>query len=146
MICSQDISLSNVTQVTEVSDRHIQIVEFKIAPMEITIPSRLVHLFNICCWYDVCSCLSRSLWSVLNIFDYTDDVWGCFHNILQSCLDTYAPIKRIRFKNFKRPTPWLTQDILSAVLVKHQAKRNAVHTHNPGDVDHYMSIKKVLKL
>ena len=43
VMCSQDISVSNVTQATGVSDHRIQIVEFRIAPTQITIPSCLVR-------------------------------------------------------------------------------------------------------
>ena len=93
----------------------------------------------------MCSCLSHAPWSVLDIFDDIDDMWGYFHNILQSCLDTYAHMNRVRCKNFKRPTLWLTQDILSAISAKHKAKRIAECTHDPGDVDHYKSIKNSLK-
>ena len=143
VMCSQDISVSNVIQATGVSDHRIQIVEFKIVTKQITIPSHLVHSLSKCCW-DVCSCLSRALWSVLNIFDYTDGMWGYFHNILQTCLDTYDSIKRVRCKNFKWPTPWLTQDIFFVISAKHQVKRNAEHTHDPGDVDHYKSISKIV--
>ena len=82
MICSQDISVSNITQASEVSDHRIQIVEFKITPTQITIPCRLVHSLNKCCWDDVCSCLSRAPWSVLNIFDDIDDMWGFFITLL----------------------------------------------------------------
>ena len=39
---------------------------------------------------------------------------------------------------------WLTQDILSAISAKHKAKCNAECTHDPGDVDHYKSIKNSL--
>ena len=144
-MCSQDISMSNVSQSIGVSDHRIQIVDYKIVPTHITVPSHFVHSLNKCCWDDVRSCLSRTLWSVLNIFDDIDDIWGFFHNILQNCLDTYTPLKKIRSKYFKRPTPWLTLDILSAISAKHKAKRTAELTHDPGDVDCYKSIKNGLK-
>ena len=54
-------------------------------------------------------------------------------------------MKRVHYINFKWPTPWLTQDILSAISAKHKVKCNAEHTHDPGDVDHYKSIKNSLK-
>ena len=104
-----------------------------------------MHSLNKRCWDDVRSCLSHAPWSVLNIFDDIEDMWGFFHSILQSSLDTYAPLKRIWCKYFKRPTPWLTQDILSAISAKHKAKRTAECTHDPGDVDCHKSIKNGLK-
>ena len=54
-------------------------------------------------------------------------------------------MKRVRCKNIKWPTPWLTQDILCAISAKHKAKSIAECTHDPGDVDHYKSIKNSLK-
>ena len=72
-------------------------------------------------------------------------MWGFFHDILQSCLDTYVPLKRIHNKFFKQPTLWLTPQILSAITAKHKAKCTAECACNPADVDYYKSIKNSLK-
>ena len=74
VMCSQDISVSNVSQSIGVSDHRIQIVDFKIVPTHITVPSCFVCSLNKCCWDDVRSCLSHAQWSVFNIFDDIDDM------------------------------------------------------------------------
>ena len=71
------------------------------------------------------------------------DFFITFYRVVWTC--SYAPLKRIQCKYFKRPTPWLTPDILSAISAKHKAKRTAEHTHDPDDVDRYKSIKNGLK-
>ena len=74
VLCSQDISVSKATQATGVSDHRIQIVEFKVPPMKIVVPSCFVCSLTKWCYDDVCSFLSHAPWSVLNILPATLDL------------------------------------------------------------------------
>ena len=73
-------------------------------------------------------------------------MWESFYSILQSCLDTHVPLKKVCSKYFKRPTPWITPDILAVIKAKYKAKRAAERTHNPIDLDNYRSTKNYLKM
>ena len=66
--------------------------------------------------------------------DDINDMWESFYSILQSCLDTHVPLKKVHSKYFKRPTPWITPDILAVIKAKYKAKRAAERTHNPINV------------
>ena len=81
----------------------------------------------------------------MELFDDINDMWEYFYGIIQSCMDTYIPLKTVRHKYSKRPTPWLTLDILNVIQAKFKAKRCAERTHDPADIDHYKTIKSHLK-
>lgn len=92
VLCSQHISVSRprVIQAVGVSDHCVQIVDFKMASPQVTVPSQFVRSVTKCCWDDVHSYLSHAPWSVLGIFDDINDMWSFFYNILQSCLDMHT--------------------------------------------------------
>ena len=136
----------SVIQATGVSDHRVQVVDFEIAFQHNSVPSHCVRSFKKCCWDDVRSYLSTAPWSVLNIFNDINDMWEFFYSVLQNCLDTHIPLKKVRSKYFKRPTPWITSDILAVIKAKYKAKRVAERTHNPVDLDNYRSIKNQLKM
>ena len=61
-------------------------------------------------------------------------------------MDTHIPLKKVHSKYFKRPTPWITPDILAVITAKYKAKCAADRNHNPVDLDNYRSIKNRLKM
>lgn len=48
----------------------------------------------------------------MEIYDDPDDMWGFFCQIVTSCLNTYIPLKKVSGKYSKRPTPWMTPEIV----------------------------------
>ena len=60
-------------------------------------------------------------------------------------MDSYIPLKTVRHKYSKRPTPWLTSDILHVIQAKFKAKRRAERTRDSVDIDYYKTIKNNLK-
>ena len=82
VLCSQDISVTSVTQATCVSDHCVQIIDFEIAFRHNSVPSRCVRSCKKCCWDDVRSYLSTAPWSVLNIFDDINDMWEFFYRVV----------------------------------------------------------------
>ena len=47
--------------------------------------------------------------------DDPDGMWSFFSQIVTSCLDRYVPFKKVKSKYSKRPTPWITSEIMSAI-------------------------------
>ena len=61
-------------------------------------------------------------------------------------MNNYIPLKRMRLKYSKRPTPWLTSDILFAIQTKYKAKRVAERTCDSVNIARYKTIKNSLKM
>ena len=108
-------------------------------------PVRYVRAFRNCHWDDVRSCLSTAPWSVMEVYDDVNDMWEYFYGILRGCLDSYIPLKAVRNKYSKRPTPWLNSTLLHAIKLKYKAKRLADRTQDPVDISQYKMIKNNLK-
>ena len=145
ILCSSNFKMLNVLQAIGVSDRRVQIAEFDIFVDRGVLQFRSVRAFRRCCWDDVKSCLSNALWSVMELFDDINDMWEYFYGIIQSCMDSYIPLKTVRHKYSKQPTPWLTSDILHVIQAKFKAKRRAERTRDSVDIDYYKTIKNYLK-
>ena len=105
ILCSSNFKVTKVLQAIGVRDHRIQIAEFDISVELGASPVRSVRAFRRCCWDDVKSCLSDAPWSVMELFDDINDMWEYFYGIIQSCMDTYIPLKTVRHKYSKRPTP-----------------------------------------
>ena len=80
----------------------------------------------------------------MELFDDINDMWEYFYGIIQSCMNSYniIPLKTVRHKYSKQPTPWLTSDILNVIQAKFKAKRHAERTRDP---DYYKIIKNHFK-
>ena len=49
----------------------------------------------------------------MEIYDDPDNICGA--QIVISCLERYVPFKKVKSKYSKRPTPWITSEIMSAI-------------------------------
>ena len=73
-------------------------------------------------------------------------MWQFFRSSLLSILDSFAPQKSVPSSPSKRPTPWMTPNILAAIKNKHHAKWRAAKSHDPQDIAYYKSLKNNLKV
>ena len=96
--------MSRILQAVGVSDHRVQIAEFDISISRNAPEFRSVRAFRRCCWDEVKSCLSNVPWSVMELFDDIDDMWEYFYGIVQSCMNNYIPLKRMRLKYSKLET------------------------------------------
>ena len=145
-MCSSSFTASRVLQAVGVSDHHVQIAGFDISVSRNAPEFRFVRVFRGCCWDEVKSCFSNAPWSVMELFYDIDVMWEYFYGIVQSCMNSYIPLKKMRLKYSKRPTPWLTYDILSTIQTKYKAKRVAECTCDPINITRYKTIKNSLKM
>ena len=86
----------------------------------------------------------------MDSFDSVDDMWEYLSGLLDYCLDSHVPLKRVscRYTYLRRHTPWMTPEILcSNVLLrkKDKAKRRAEHTKDPDDLVRYKKLRNQLK-
>ena len=112
MVCSSYFAVTRVLQAIGVSDHRVQIVELDVSILRQAPEVRYVRAFRKCNWDDVKYCLSTAPWSVMEVYDDVNDMWEYFYSILCGCLDFYIPLKAVRHKYSKRPTPWLNPTIL----------------------------------
>jgi len=70
----------------------------------------------------------------MDVFDDIDDMYHFFKSCLFSVLDQYAPLKTVKSKFSKRPTPWMTPELLLSIKEKNKAKRRASKTHSTYDI------------
>ena len=71
---------------------------------------------------------------------------GFFQAILQHCLDQYVPFKKVYCKYSKRPTPWLTPELFTAIHDKQKAKVRTECARDPGNFEQYRRLKNKLKM
>ena len=90
--------------------------------------------------------LASTPWHVMDTFDDLDDKWHYYKSCLFSVLDQYAPLKTVTSKFSKRPTPWMTPDLMQAIKMKNKAKQFALKTKGPHDIAVYKSLKNKLKM
>jgi len=81
----------------------------------------------------------------MKIYDDHNDMWDFFIKIIISCLDTYAPLKKVYSKYSQCHTPWLSPEILSTIREKQRAKRIAERSERGDNIDHYKHLKNNLK-
>jgi len=81
----------------------------------------------------------------MDVFDDIDDTWYFFKSCLFSVLDQYAPLKTVKSKVSKRPTPWMTPELLLFIKEKNKAKRRASKTHSTDDIAAHKLLKNKLK-
>ena len=91
------------------------------------------------------SCLSTAPWLAMEVYDDVNDMWEYFYGILHGCLNSYIPLKEVRCKYSKRPTPWLNPTLLHSIKEKYRAKRLADCTQDSVDISQYKMIKNRLK-
>ena len=61
----------------------------------------------------------------MDSFDSVDDMWEYLSGLLDYCLDSHVPLKRVscRYTYLRRHTPWMTPEILcSNVLLRKKIK------------------------
>ena len=104
-----------------------------------------VHSFCRCHWNEVREHLRVVPWHVMDIYDSVDDMWSFITSTLHECLDIFAPLHPVVCKKSRRPTPWLTPPLLSAIKRKKQAKRRAEYSKDIADVQLYKRLKNQLK-
>ena len=81
----------------------------------------------------------------MDIYDDVDDMWSFIVSVLHECLDTFAPLHSTVCKRSRRPTPWLTPSLLSAIKQKKQAKHRAERCNDDAAVQLYKHLKNKLK-
>ena len=105
-----------------------------------------IRSFRKCPWDEVRHSLSTAPWHVMDIYDDVNDMWHFFISILYRCLDMYAPSHTVPIKHSRRPTPWITPDLLTAIKHKSKAKRRAESTGLEADFSYYRHLKNRLKV
>ena len=145
IICTVDLPVLDIQQAVGLSDHRVQIVDFDIVIQRSPAEFRWIRPFRHCCWGTIRSSLSTALWSTMNVFDDVNDMWGFFYGIILSCLNAHVPMKTVYCKYSKRPTPWITPEILAAICEKNKAKRIAEHSGDAGNITRYKRLKNRLK-
>ena len=145
ILCTSSISVLDVKQAIGLSDHRVQILDLDIMVQRPPNSFCWVRPFRKCSWSSVGDCLSSAPWSVMEMYDDPDDMWGVFIHIITSCLDKYAPLQKVLCKHSRRHTPWLSPEILSAIHEKQKAKRTAEKSGKDDDVAHYKRLKNALK-
>ena len=84
-------------------------------------------------------------WQVMSTFDEIEDMWHFFKSSLFCVLDEHAPLRLVVSKFSKRPTPWMTSELLQAIKEKDKAKRRAAKTKDTADIVLYRKFKNKLK-
>ena len=107
------------------SDHLVQILDANLFVVRQKLSTFLIRSFRNCDWSAVRDSPASTPWQVM---DDVDDIWHYFKASLFSVPDEYAPLKSIKSKFSKRPTPWLTSELLMAIKEKNKAKRHAVRT------------------
>ena len=64
-----------------------------------------IRPFQKCDWSAIREYVASTPWQVMDVFDDVDDMWHYFKSSLFSVLDHYAPLKSVKSKFSKRPTP-----------------------------------------
>lgn len=101
--------------------------------------------FRHCPWDKVREHLQAVPWQVMDIYDSVDDMWSFISSVLHECLDMFALLHPVVCKRSRRPTPWLTPSLLSAIKQKKQAKRRAEWSNDDADIQLYKCLKNQLK-
>ena len=145
-ITTPSLTVNSVYQAVGLSDHLLQVVDISNAQSVKPAQSVMyVSSYRNCDWDAMRECLRTAPWHVMDIFDDIDDKWHFFKSCLYYVLNQYAPLKRVVSKFSKRPTPWLTDDLLLAIKVKQRAQRQAAKTHHPDDIAVYKKLKNKLK-
>ena len=72
-------------------------------------------------------------------------ICGAFYEIIMSCLNVYALMKRVYCKYSKHPTPWIIPGILATICGKNKAKCLAECSGDAGNILRYKRLKNRLK-
>ena len=80
----------------------------------------------------------------MDIYDDVNDMWSFITSVLHECLDMFAPLPPVVCKRSRRPTPWLSPSLLSAIKQKKQAKCRAEHSNVIADIQEYKCLKNQL--
>ena len=146
VLTSPHTAVSFVQQSVGVSDHMVQVIGVDMLVSR-PLPSRVsVRSFQRCDWSEVRRSIAYIPWQVMDTFDDVNDMWCFFQSSLLSILNDFAPLKLVSSTHSKRPTPWMTPDILTAIKNKHSAKRRATKSHDPKDIAYYKFLKNKLKV
>ena len=134
ILTTPNIVVDSVCQSVGLSDHLVQILNANLFVVCQKPSTFSIRSFRKCDWSAVRDSLASTPWQVMDVLDDVDDMWHYFMASLFSVLDEYAPLKSIKSKFSKRPTPWLTPELLMAIKEKNKAKRHAVRTGDPHDL------------
>ena len=95
ILCTSSISVLDVKQTIGISDHRVQVLDLNIVVQRSPNSFCWVRPFCKCSWSSVQDCLSCAPWSVMEMYDDPDDMWGFFIHIITSCLDKYAPLQKV---------------------------------------------------
>ena len=118
-----------MAQTCGLSDHRVQIANFDYSPLPTSPRVYEIRAFRRCDWDRVCDALHSAPWQVMSIFDDVNDKWCFFYGILNECSDIFIPLKTVKSKKSKRPTPWFTEKISKLIKLKDKAKRHFEKTH-----------------
>ena len=145
VICTNDISVLNSLQAVGLSDHRVQLVDFDVLSLQQESRVMWIRSFRRCRWVELKDSLSSAPWHLMSLFDDIDDQWNFFHCTLQQCLDEFIPLKRVRSKKSRRPTPWFTDAIQKKIKDKNHAKRVFERTGSLDDRLVFRKLKNDLK-
>ena len=112
MITSKDTPVLRLLQTCGFSDHKVQIATLDYYTYKIPSRSHQIRSFRKCDWQTLCNTLQSAPWQVISVYDDIDDEWGYFYILLQECLNKFLPLKKVTFRESKRPTPWFNDNIL----------------------------------
>ena len=139
VVCSSSFAVTRVLQAIGVSDHRVPIVELDVSVLLQAPEVRNVRAFRKCNWDDVKSCLSNAPWSAMEVYDDVNDMWEYFYGILHGCLNSYIPLKEVRYKYSKRPTPWLNPTFLHSIKEKYTGQNTWLIVHRTLSI--YLSVR-----
>ena len=146
LLVTPSLSVSHSYHTVGLSDHRCQVLEIDIPVVRPDVHYVSIRSFRKCPWDEVRHSLSTAPWHVMDIYDDVNDMWHFFVSILYRCLDMYAPSHTIPIKHSRRPTPWITSDLLTAIKHKPKAKRRAESTGLGADISYYKHLKNRFKV
>ena len=94
ILCTSSILVLDVKQAIGLSEHRVQILVLNIVVQRPPNSFCWARPFRKCSWSSVRDCISSAPWSVMEMYDDPDDMWGFFIHIITSCLDKFAPLQK----------------------------------------------------
>ena len=139
------LTVTQSTQAVDVSDHHLQLLNFDIPVLRVPPRFLWVRSFRKCQWDQLRDSLCSAPWDIMTMLDDIDDKWEFFHHILMLSLNEFAPLHRVNCKNSRRSTPWFSDSIAQMIKEKYKARHLTQRTGSDDDWSAYRRLKNQLK-
>ena len=87
--------------------------------------------------------ISNAPWSLVDIFDDTDDKLDIFNSLFHQILDQHAPVKTVKLR--ARPNPFIDDNIRSLMRSRDHWQRLARQTNDPAMWSGYRNFRREVK-